>query len=187
MEGEPSKTPRRTKSSARLRRPRSPSPSPPPRTPSPPSRSPSPQPNLTHGGVVCFDQIQEGKFESFLHRGHTIQKFTHVLSLKELCIYKQVQTLFRNIEWHGLLRIHELSYKFPTTEFLSSVSLDHGTLDFHLMNQDYDISLDQINAIVRAPTKNTFGPTDPIKGCFDLTWWTQLTYLHPYISSTTKT
>ncbi|CAI9290493.1 unnamed protein product [Lactuca saligna] len=51
------------------------------------------------------------------------------------------------------------------------------------MNQDYEMSLDQINAIVGAPTENTFGSTDPIKGYFDLTWWTQLPHLHPYISN----
>ncbi|CAI9302867.1 unnamed protein product [Lactuca saligna] len=169
MEGEPSKRLRRTKSFAHCHRPRSPSPSPPPRTPLPPSRSPSPQPNPAHGGVVCLGPIQEGKFESFLQWGHVTQKFAHVPSLKELHIYKQVQTLFHNIGWHGLLRVHELSYKVPTTEFLSSVYLDHGILYFHLMNQDYEISLNQINAIVGAPTENTFGPTDPIRGYFDMT------------------
>ncbi|CAI9276650.1 unnamed protein product [Lactuca saligna] len=54
------------------------------------------------------------------------------------------------------------------------------------MNQDYEISLDQINDIVGAPTENTFGPTDPIQGYYDMTWWTQLTQLHPYVSSAAK-
>ncbi|CAI9293138.1 unnamed protein product [Lactuca saligna] len=182
--GEPFKRLRHTKSSTRRSRLRSPSP--PLRTPLPLSRCPSPPPNPTHGGVVCLGPIQEGKFESFLQLGHAIQKFVHVPSLKELHIYKQVQTLFRNIVWHGLLRVHELSYKVPTAEFLSLVYLDHGILYFHLMNQDYEISLDQINAIVGDPTENTFFPTDPIRGYFDMTWWTQLTQLHRYISSVAK-
>ncbi|CAI9271040.1 unnamed protein product [Lactuca saligna] len=159
MEATSSKRPRHTKSSARRRRPRSPSP--PSRSPSPPSRSPTPPADPSHCGVVCLGPIQQGKLD-------------------------QVKTLFRNIGWHGLLRVHELSYKVPTAEFLSSVYLDHGILSFRLMNQDYEISLDQINAIVGAPTENTFGPTDPIQGYFDLTWWTQLTRLHPYVSSAAK-
>lgn len=184
MEGEPSKRLRRTKSTDRRTWPRSPSP--PPRTPSLPSRSPSPPPKPAYGGVVCLGLIQEGKFESFLQRGHAIQKFAHVPSLKELHIYKQVQTMFRNIGWHRLLKVHKLSYKVPTAEFLSSVYLDYGILYFRLMNHDYKISLDQINAIVGAPTENTFGPTDLIRGYFDMTWWTQLTQLHPYVSSAAK-
>ncbi|CAI9289287.1 unnamed protein product [Lactuca saligna] len=179
-----SKRPRQTKSSARRRKPRTPSP--PSRSPSPPSRSPTPPADPSHCGVVCFDPIQQGKLESFLKRGHAIQKFVHVPTLKELHVYNQVKTLFRNIGWHSLLRVHELSYKVQTTEFLSSVYLDHGVLYFRIMNQDYEISLDQINAIVGAPTENTFGPTDPIQGYFDMTWWNQLTQLHPYVSSATK-
>ncbi|CAI9294231.1 unnamed protein product [Lactuca saligna] len=155
MEATSSKRPRQTKSSARRRKPRSPSP--PSRSPSPPSRSPTPPADPSHFGVVCLGPVQQGKLESFLKRG-----------------------------WHGLLRVHELSYKVPTAEFLSSVYLDHGILYFRLMNQDYEISLDQINAIVGAPTENTFGPTDPIQGYYDMTWWTQLTQLHPYVSSAAK-
>ncbi|CAI9297520.1 unnamed protein product [Lactuca saligna] len=177
MEATSSKRPRQTKSSARRRK---------PRPPSPPSRSPTPPADPSHFGVVCLGPIQQGKLESFLKRGHAIQKFAHVPTLKELHVYNQVKTLFRNIGWHGLLRVHELSYKVPTAEFLSSVYLDHGILYFRLMNQDYEISLDQINAIVGAPTENTFGPTDPIQGYYDMTWWTQLTQLHPYVSSAAK-
>ncbi|CAI9280726.1 unnamed protein product [Lactuca saligna] len=70
--------------------------------------------------------------------------------------------------------------------FLQRVYLDHGILYFHLIIQDYEISLDQINAIVGAPTEHTFGPTNPIRGYFDMTWWTQLTQLHPYVSSAAK-
>ncbi|CAI9266379.1 unnamed protein product [Lactuca saligna] len=184
MEATSSKRPRQTKSSARRRKPRSPSP--PSRSPSPPSRSPTPPADPSHFGVVCLGPVQQGKLESFLKRGHAIQKFAHVPTLKELHVYNQVKTLFRNIGWHGLLRVHELSYKVPTAEFLSSVYLDHGILYFRLMNQDYEISLDQINAIVGAPTENTFGPTDPIQGYYDMTWWTQLTQLHPYVSSAAK-
>ncbi|CAI9294566.1 unnamed protein product [Lactuca saligna] len=54
------------------------------------------------------------------------------------------------------------------------------------MNQDHDLSLEQINAIVGAPIENTFGPNDSIHGYRDLTWWTDLTYLHPYVSSSGK-
>ncbi|CAI9265571.1 unnamed protein product [Lactuca saligna] len=184
MEATSSKRPRQTKSSARRQKPRSPSP--PSRSPSPPSRSPTPPADPSHFGVVCLGPVQQGKLESFLKRGHAIQKFAHVPTLKELHVYNQVKTLFRNIGWHGLLRVHEFSYKVPTAEFLSSVYLDHGIVYFRLMNQDYEISLDQINAIVGAPTENTFGPTDPIQGYYDMTWWTQLTQLHPYVSSADK-
>ncbi|CAI9298208.1 unnamed protein product [Lactuca saligna] len=168
MEAASSKRPRQTKPFTRRRKPRTPSP--PSRSPSPPSRSPTPSSDPSHCGVVCLSPIQQGKLESFLKQGHVIQKFAHFPSLKELHVYNQVKTLFRNIGWHGLLRVHELSYKVPITEFLSSVYLDHGILYFRLMNQDYEISMDQINAIVRAPTENTFGPTDPIQGYFDITW-----------------
>ncbi|CAI9263093.1 unnamed protein product [Lactuca saligna] len=184
MEATSSKRPRQTKSSTRRRKPRSPSP--PSRSPSPPSRSPTPPADPSHFGVVCLGPVQQGKLESFLKRGHAIQKFAHVPTLKELHVYNQVKTMFRNIWWHGLLRVHELSYKVPTAKFLSSVYLDHGILYFRLMNQDYEISLDQINAIVGAPTENTFGPTDPIQGYYNMTWWTQLTQLHPYVSSAAK-
>ncbi|CAI9297829.1 unnamed protein product [Lactuca saligna] len=184
MEATSSQRQRQTKSSAHRRKPRTPSP--PSRSPSPPSRSPTPPTDPSHCGVVCLGPVQQGKLDSFLKRGHTIQKFAHVPSLKELHVYNQVKTLFRNIGWHNLLRVHELSYKVPTAEFLSSVYLDHGILYFHLMNQDYEISLDQISAIVGAPTENTFGPTNPIQGYFDMTWWTQLTQLHPYVSSAAK-
>ncbi|CAI9296506.1 unnamed protein product [Lactuca saligna] len=139
MEAASSKRPRQTKSSARRRKPRTPSP--PSRSPSPPPTSPTPPADPSHCGVIW---------------------------------------------WHGLLRVHELSYKVPIDEFLSSVYLDHGILSFRLMNQYYEISLDEINAIVGARTENTFGPTDPIQGYFDLTWWTQLTQLHPYVSSAAK-
>ncbi|CAI9284283.1 unnamed protein product [Lactuca saligna] len=156
MEGEPSKRPSHTKSSAHHRR--------------PPSPSPSPPPNPAHGGVVCLGPIQEAKLEAFLQHNHTIQKFAHVPSLRELHIYKQVHT----------------SYKVPTTEFLSSVYLDHGVLNFRLIHHDYAISLDQINAIVGALTENTSGPNDPIEDYSDLFWWTHLTHLHPYVSSADK-
>ncbi|CAI9263842.1 unnamed protein product [Lactuca saligna] len=119
MEATSSKRPRQTKSSARRRNPRSPSP--PSRSPSPPSRSPTPPADPSHFGVVCLGPVQQGKLESFLKRGHAIQKFAHVPTLKELHVYNQVKTLFRNIGWPGLLRVHELSYKVPTAEFLSSV------------------------------------------------------------------
>ncbi|CAI9271383.1 unnamed protein product [Lactuca saligna] len=179
MEGESSKRPRQTKSSARCRR----SPSPPPRSPSPPPSSP---PNPAHCGVVCHGPIQAAKLEAFLQRMHTTQQFAHVPSLRELHIYNQVHTLFRNIGWHGLLKVHELNYKVPTTEFLSSFDLDHGVLSFRLMNQDHAISLDQINVIVGPPKENIFGPNDRIPGYNDLTWWTDLTRQLPYVSSSAK-
>ncbi|CAI9267004.1 unnamed protein product [Lactuca saligna] len=149
MEATSSKRPRQTKSSAHRRKPRS---------PSPPSRSPTPPADPSHCGVVCLGLVQQGKLELFLKRGHAIQTFAHVPTLKELHVYNQVKTLFRNIGWHGLLRVHELSYKVPTDEFLSSVYLDHGILYFRLMNQDYEISLDQINAIVGGPNGKHIWP-----------------------------
>ncbi|CAI9296437.1 unnamed protein product [Lactuca saligna] len=82
--------------------------------------------------------------------------------------------------------VHELSYKVPTIEFLSSLYLDHNVLHFRLMNQDHALSIDQINSIVGVPTENTFGPNDPILGYSDLTWWTHLTRKHPYVSSSAK-
>ncbi|CAI9259337.1 unnamed protein product [Lactuca saligna] len=186
MEGESSKRHRHTKSSARCRR----SPSPLPRSPSRPPRSPSPPPlsppNPTHGGVVCRGPIQAAKLEAFLQRVHSTQQFAYVPSLCELQIYNQVHTLFRNIGWQGLLRVHKLSYKVPTNEFLSSLDLDHGVLCFRLMNHDHSLSLDQINAIVGAPTEHTLGPNDPIPGYSDLTWSTDLTRQLPYVSSTAK-
>ena len=127
MEGESSKRPRHTKSSARRHR----SPSPPPRSPLPPPSSP---PNPAYCGVVYRGPIQVAKFEAFLQRAHTAQQFVHVPSLRELHIYNQVHTLFRNIGWHGLLKVHKLNYKVPIAEFLSSFDLDHGVLSFRLMN-----------------------------------------------------
>lgn len=38
------------------------------------------------------------------------------------------------------------------------------------------IPLNQLKAIVGAPTENTFGSNDPIVGYNDLTWWTQPTH-----------
>ncbi|CAI9266502.1 unnamed protein product [Lactuca saligna] len=151
MEGERSKRPRHIKSSAHHRR----SPSPLLRSLSAPPPSP---PNPTHGGVVCRDPIQVAKLEAFLQRAHTTQQFSHVPSLRELHIYNQVHTLFRNIGWQGLLQVHELSYKVPTVEFLSSLDLDHGVLRFLLMNQDHALSLDQINVIVRSPHRTHLWP-----------------------------
>ncbi|CAI9275981.1 unnamed protein product [Lactuca saligna] len=175
MEGEHSKRPRHTKSSVQRCR-----------SPTPPSRSPSPPPNPTHGGVVCSGPIQVAKLEAFLQCTHTIQKFAHVTSLCEMHIYNQVHPLFRNNGWEGFLRVHELSYKIPIAEFLSSLYLDHGVLHFRLMNHDHALSLDQINAIVGAPTENTFSPNDPLPGYSELTWWNYLTHQHPYVSSSTK-
>ncbi|CAI9292505.1 unnamed protein product [Lactuca saligna] len=86
----------------------------------------------------------------------------------------------------GLLQVHKLSFKVQTTEFFSSLYLDHGVLNFRLMNHDYALYLNQINAIVGAPTENTFGPNDPIPGYSDLTWWADLTHEHPYVSSSAK-
>ncbi|CAI9296906.1 unnamed protein product [Lactuca saligna] len=54
------------------------------------------------------------------------------------------------------------------------------------MNQDHALSLDQINAIVGAPTENTFGPNDQIPRYSDLTWWTDHTHQQPYVSSSSK-
>ncbi|CAI9274441.1 unnamed protein product [Lactuca saligna] len=45
---------------------------------------------------------------------------------------------------------------------------------------------DQINVVVGAPTENTFGPKESIPGYSDLTWGTDLTHLHPYVSSSDK-
>ncbi|CAI9275944.1 unnamed protein product [Lactuca saligna] len=54
------------------------------------------------------------------------------------------------------------------------------------MNQDHALSLDQINAIVGAPTEHTFGPNNPIPGYNDLTWWTDFMRQLPYVSSSSK-
>ncbi|CAI9280757.1 unnamed protein product [Lactuca saligna] len=82
--------------------------------------------------------------------------------------------------------VHELSYKVPIAEFLSSLYLENGVLHFQLMNHDPALSLDQINAIIGAPTESTFSPNDPILGYSDHTWWNGLTHQHPYASSSAK-
>ncbi|CAI9275972.1 unnamed protein product [Lactuca saligna] len=133
------------------------------RSPSPSLRSPSPPPNPTLGGGFVPTQFK-------------------LLNLRP---FSSTLIPFINLRMCHLF-VHELRYKVPIVEFLSSLYLDHSVLYFQLMNNDHALSLEQINAIVGAPTKNTFGLNDPLPGYSDLTWWTDLTHRHPYVSSSAK-
>ncbi|KAL4584308.1 hypothetical protein LXL04_008904 [Taraxacum kok-saghyz] len=82
--------------------------------------------------------------------------------------------MFQNIGWENLLGVWGFSYRKPTLEGLSSVSLDHGVLQFRVMNQTYQINEDEICAIIGAPTDNAFGLSDTVPGYQPLAFWIQI-------------
>ncbi|KAL4570292.1 hypothetical protein LXL04_025944 [Taraxacum kok-saghyz] len=140
------------------------------------SREPrAPPVNPIHMGVQFSNDIQREKFESLLPRKQLMQKFAHIPTLRDLYIYRQIRTMFRNIGWGNLLDVCEYSYKRPTLEFLSSANLDHGILQFRMMNQTYQINEDEICELIGAPTENAFGPNDSVPDYEPLAFWTQIT------------
>ena len=93
------------------------------------SRAPrAPPVNPIHMGVQFSNDIQREKFESLLTRKQVTQKFVDKNPLINLYIFPQIQRMFQNIGWENLLDVCAFSYRKPTLEFLSSVSLDHGVL-----------------------------------------------------------
>ena len=126
-------------------------------------------------GVQFSNDTQREKFESLLTRKQVMQKFVDTNPLNDLYILPQIRRMFQNIGWENLLDVWAFSYRMPTLEFLSSVSLDHGVLQFRVMNQTYQINEDEICAIIGASTENTFGPNDTVHGYQPLAFWTQIT------------
>ncbi|KAL4570143.1 hypothetical protein LXL04_025794 [Taraxacum kok-saghyz] len=140
------------------------------------SRAPrAPPVNPIHMGVQFANDIQREKFESLLTRKQLTQKFCNKSSLIDIHISSQIQRLFQNIGWENLLDGLWSSYRKPTLEFLSSVNLDHGVLQFRVMNQTYEINEDEICAIIGAPTENAFGPNDSVPDYESLAFWIQIT------------
>ncbi|KAL4565065.1 hypothetical protein LXL04_029147 [Taraxacum kok-saghyz] len=139
------------------------------------SASRAPPVNPTHMGVQFSNDTQREKFESLLTRKQLTQKFCNKTSLIDMHISTQIQRLFQNIGWENLLDAMYSSYRKPTLEFLSSVNLDHGVLQFRVMNQTYEINEDEICGIIDAPTDNAFGPNDSVPDYNPLAFWIQIT------------
>ncbi|KAL4557200.1 hypothetical protein LXL04_035372 [Taraxacum kok-saghyz] len=132
------------------------------RKPTSSSRAPreprAPPVNPNHMGVRFSNNTQREKFESLLTRKQMMQKFADENTLTDF-------------------------YRKPTLEFLSSVNLDHGVLQFRVMNQTYEINEDEICAIIGAPTENAFGPNDSVPDYEPLAFWIQITGQNTYDAS----
>ncbi|KAL4583408.1 hypothetical protein LXL04_007980 [Taraxacum kok-saghyz] len=104
--------------------------------------------NPNHEGVEFVNNAQRAKFDQFLDSRLVTQKFPDEADLHELGVWEEVYTLFPILVcW---------IFKRPTIEFLSSVYQENNILHFRLMNRNYQISIDDIYAIIDALTTRNF-------------------------------
>lgn len=138
-------------------------------------------------GVRFADYSQRDRFLALQEREVVSQKFICVDTLQDVGVFDGIQTLLNNLGWGTLMNTATSTYKILTLEFMSSVFLDHGTLNFRLCNEPRSLTTDQICQLINSPTNNTFGPDRRgRKADLNNDAWSNITGIDRYVARTAK-
>ncbi|KAI3721760.1 hypothetical protein L2E82_32778 [Cichorium intybus] len=139
-------------------------------------------------GVRFSDYSQRDRFVALQEREVVSQNFICVDTLQDIGVFDGIQTLLNNLGWGTLMNTTAPTYRILTLEFMSSVFLDHGELNFRLCNEPRSLTRNQICQFINSPTNNTFGP-DRRNRQEDLNsnaFWNNITGIDRYVARTAK-